>query len=78
MQGGPRYAHKCLIGNWSEDGFLEGMRRTAHKEMVKGGRLLLNVIKDRMAKALQPVDLTVIRDDGCTANGSHASSRFHS
>ena len=64
MQGGPRYAHKCLIGNWSEDGFLEGMRRTAHKEMVKGGRLLLNVIKDRMAKALQPVDLTVIRDDG--------------
>merc|ERR1711907_779629 len=64
MQGGPRYGHKCKIGNWAEDAYLEGMRRNAHKEMVKGGRLLLNVIKDRMAKALQPVDLTVIRDDG--------------
>merc|ERR1711959_387245 len=64
MQGGPRYMHACRIGNWAEDGYLEGMRRNAHKEMVKGGRLLLNVIKDRMAKALQPVDLTVIRDDG--------------
>jgi len=64
MQGGPRFAHQCLIGNWSEDSHLEGMRRTAHKEMVKGGKLLLNVIKDRMAKALQPADLTVIRDDG--------------
>lgn len=64
MQGGPRYEHQCLIGNWSEDAYLEQMRRTAHKEMVKGGNLLLNVIKDRMAKALQPVDLTVIRDDG--------------
>merc|ERR1711998_646702 len=64
MQGGPRYMHQCKIGNWNEDAYLEGMRRNAHKEMVKGGRLLLNVIKDRMAKALQPVDLTVIRDDG--------------
>jgi len=64
MQGGARYGHQCKIGNWNEDAYLEGMRRNAHKEMVKGGRLLLNVIKDRMAKALQPVDLTVIRDDG--------------
>jgi len=64
MQGGPRFGHRCRIGNWNEDAYLENMRRTAHKEMVKGGRLLLNVIKDRMAKALQPVDLTVIRKDG--------------
>jgi len=64
MQGGPRFQHQCRIGNWQEDKFLEQMRRTAHKEMVKGGNLLLNVIKDRMAKALQPVDLTVIRNDG--------------
>eukprot|EP00657_Telonema_sp_P-1_P012879 TRINITY_DN9741_c0_g1_i1.p1 TRINITY_DN9741_c0_g1~~TRINITY_DN9741_c0_g1_i1.p1 ORF type:complete len:194 (+),score=45.06 TRINITY_DN9741_c0_g1_i1:260-841(+) len=64
MQGGPRFSHKCRIGNWQEDESLEKVRRRGHKEQVKQGKLLLNVIKDRMGKALTPCDLTVLRDDG--------------
>jgi len=64
MQGGPRYQHSCRIGNWQEDENLERLRRRGHKEQVKQGKLLLNVIKDRMGKALTPCDLTVLRPDG--------------
>jgi hypothetical protein len=64
MQGGPRYQHNCRIGNWQEDQTLEAIRRHGHKQQVKSGKLLLNVIKDRMSKALTPCDLTVLRDDG--------------
>jgi len=64
MQGGPKYQHRCRVGNWQEDQTLEAIRRHGHKQQVKSGKLLLNVIKDRMSKALTPCDLTVLRDDG--------------
>jgi hypothetical protein len=58
LTGGPKYQHKCRIGNWSEDLELEEIKLKDFLKKKETGSLLVNAKQKQLEESLQQVQLS--------------------
>lgn len=58
LTGGPRYQHKCRIGNWSEDLELEEIKLKDYLKKKETGSLIVNEKQKQLEESLKKKDLT--------------------
>lgn len=58
LTGGPRYDHKCRIGNWSEDLELEEIKLKDFLKKKETGSLLVNAKQQQLEESLQIAELS--------------------
>jgi hypothetical protein len=58
LTGGPKYQHKCRIGNWSEDLELEEIKLKDFLKKKETGSLLVNAKQKQLEESLQQAQLS--------------------
>lgn len=58
LTGGPRYAHKCRIGNWSEDLELEEIKLKDYLKKKECGALIVNEKQAQLEASLKKMELS--------------------
>jgi len=64
LTGGPKFHHKCRIGNWSEDLELEEIKLKDYLKKKEMGGLLVNAKQQRLEESLKETPLTQTAADG--------------
>mmetsp|Transcript_19170 Transcript_19170/g.36701 ORF Transcript_19170/g.36701 Transcript_19170/m.36701 type:complete len:408 (-) Transcript_19170:219-1442(-) len=64
LQGAGKYASPARMGNWNEDGCNDEHQLKDYLFKKEHGQLRLDVLRYRMQRALAPIVLTKIADDG--------------